>query len=126
MKKKVLTMLLALILAFSLTNVAMASTFYFTIPTPYVGSMQVTSTATAPTKSPYVQPTIYSTLTCYFLSPSASKTDLATNVVTTSTAGKYAFTYKTGYGGSGQYYALSAYPGTHQYTEYTVWGNWST
>lgn len=125
MKKKVLTVFLALILAFSETGVAMAATFRFNIPTPFAGSMQVTYTTMEPTNSPYVQPTIYSTVTNYFLSPKGSKTDWATNIVSASEAGKYTFTYRSGYGGSGQYYALSGYPGTSKYTDYTVYGDWS-
>lgn len=102
--------------------------YNFTIYPPMAGSAKASGAVTATGgMSPWVNPSIYSTPTIYWIETStgAIGTGVATNLITRSTPGSASFTYKTGYGGSGQSYRLVGGGAADPYTTFTVYGTWS-
>ena len=127
MKKRIVVMLAVFFLTVGIATPAFATSYSLNIPYPFAGSMQSTSLAVKLAgESPYVSPSINTIATCYFLSPQRISSTQATDIVTTGSLGSKSFTYLSGYGGVGQNYCLSAYPGvTGVYDPYNVRGSWS-
>ena len=111
----------------SVNMTAFARSYSLDIPGTYVHSMRSTELCEKTTTStPYVYPNKNSISTNYFLSPTRMSSTQATNVIPISAIEKKFFTWKTGYGGIGTSYCLSAYPDvTGDYDAYNVSGEWS-
>ena len=80
---------------------------------------------TSAATTPYVNSSISTLPTAYFLSTKRLSTINATNVITYDVPGKRNFIWRTGYGGIGIAYCLSAYPDIKgDWAEYTIRGTW--
>ncbi len=104
---------------------AAAYNYNLPIDNPFFGSLESTPDNQAATSSPFVNPSIASAPTGYFLSPQRQTSIKASNVKTATTPGRMGFTYASGYGGSGTKYYLSAFPTEANYNDYVVYGTWS-
>ena len=111
----------------SVNMTAFARSYDLNIPGTYVHSMRSTPAYEKGTSStPYVQPDKNTISTNYFLSTTPGTSIQATDIIPISAIEKKNFTWKTGYGGVGTYYCLSAYPNvTGGYDAYNVSGVWS-
>ena len=116
----------AMILSMGVPAFADGYLYSMYIKPPYIGSMESTSFATYSTGSPFFEPGVYTIETGYFLSPQQQSATTATDVIQTDNMVRRRFTYKAGYGGSGQAYYLSAYPIPSKFDEYNVRGTWSS
>lgn len=132
MKRKIVVLLVVLCLAVSIAAPAFATSYSLNIPYPFSGSMQSTALYVKQAgESPYVDQhdangnPLVTIPTNYFLSPQRVSSVDATSIVTL-TSGYRSLTYKSGYGGVGTSYCLSAYPGVSgSYDPYNVRGTWS-
>ena len=100
--------------------------FIFPFPDYFGGSIQTSTAYTRTSGIPYVDTDVASISTYYFLSPSASLT-YATEVKNVTIKDTYHFTWKSGYGGTGQSYRLCAHtnPANGAWPAYTVTGHWA-
>ncbi len=75
----------------------------------------------------YVNPSYSSISTLYFLSPHNYGYLQATDILTITQSGKRNFTWKSGYGGTGNYYCLVACPDNtwYPYPSYPIGGYWA-
>lgn len=126
--KRLIFTVLAMTMMFSLlaipASAAYSYDFYF--DENRYDCMNVTASY-APTSSPFVQPYTSSALTTYYLAPSFSTTTWATGLLKLSSAGYRRFYYGSGYGGSGQYYKMCAYPSDLSgFRSYGIDGRWSS
>lgn len=104
-----------------------ALAYFQTFTPPRVGSGRVIESQIASGSfAPYVNQSVYSVETLYVLTPSPTYTyvDLASSFVATSSPGRRAFTYNTGYGGSGSRIYLQGCPNVNSFYEYSVSGSW--
>lgn len=125
MKLSIVGLLVLAYFTFAFPLVSSAASFNFTFNPPFTGSLKSTSKVTVSSGLPYVNPSHSATPTSYFLSPTPGTAIEATNFITNiSTSGTRFFTYKSGYGGTGQQYVLSAHPSNFDFVKYTVKGNW--
>lgn len=100
----------------------LAYSFSLNLSNYFVGSMRSTSIYQKTSNTtPYVSPSVNTVPTDYFLSPNRVDSTLATNIQTISNGTKRTFTWKSGYGGVGTRYCLSAYPNmTGSWDAYTT------
>ncbi len=125
--RKLLALTLSMCMIFSMSLTSFARTYSLDLPYPLIGSMQSTAVYTKSSSStPYVQPSKNTISTNYFLSTTEQSSITATDIIATTTTTKKTFTWKTGYGGVGTSYCLSAYPNVSgSYDAYNVAGTWS-
>lgn len=131
-KKVVSLMLLTFIVASVVAVPVMAAappySYGWLMPAEFKGSARSTALMekTSAYTTPYVNPSVNTLPTAYYLSPTRLSSTDATNVITLSTPGKRNFTWKSGYGGVGQSYCLTAYPNMSGiWDDYTIRGTWS-
>lgn len=129
-KKRILSMVMILCLFHSIIIAPACVNAYdysLTFPSTFLNSMRYTGTKLRNTSlSPYVQSEVATISTMYFLSPNMSGSTQATNVVYISAIARKYFTWKSGYGGSGQKYCLAACPNPDNgsWNIYTAEGIW--
>ena len=131
-KKVVSVMLLTFIVASVMAVPVMAAnppfSYGWLMPDELRDSMRSTDLQlkTSAATTPYVNSSINTLPTAYFLSTKRLSTTDATNVITLSTPAKKNFTWETGYGGVNIAYCLSAYPNMQgDWAKYTIRGTWS-
>ncbi|MBC8542065.1 hypothetical protein [Bianquea renquensis] len=132
-KKVVSLMLLTFIVASVVAVPVMAATdppysYGWLMPAEFKGSARSTALMekTSAYTTPYVNPSINTLPTAYYLSPARLSTINATDEITLNAPGKRNFTWRSGYGGVGQSYCLTAYPNMNgDWDEYTIRGTWS-
>ena len=96
---------------FSVSSKALiARLYYFSFPDELSNSMRYTYLFEVDGGTPYVYPSDTFLETQYFLSPNTYGWTTATNVVTIGRRQWRNFTWKSGYGGSGQSYCLAGCP----------------
>lgn len=129
--RRIITALLAVIMMFAMTMSASALTersFGMTITTPYAGSLKYTTAYARTSGTAYLTTERQTPNTKYYLAPSGDVSTHATAEITTpSPITKRSFSWYSGYGGSGVYYRLAAYPASmsNNYSEYIVSGYWA-
>jgi hypothetical protein len=130
MKKRLISTVAGAILLLSVSASAFAASYNFYFQPPFAGSMNSSGPSTVATSnSAYVQPNNPNSFTAtnFFLNTSYNGSTNATNIITNvTTAGKRSFTYNSGYGGIGNSYYLSGYPSNFDFTNYEVFGGWSS
>ena len=125
--KKMIVVLMAVAMLSSLFAVSTsAAEFNFWIPYPKMGSLQNTSAVKKTTNTtPYVQTTVNTISTRYYLAPSGDRTTPASNSVYLTSPVRRTLSYYSGYGGIGQSYTLCAYPNVEgAYSAYRAKGYW--
>lgn len=105
---------------------AFAASYYFNFEGSFVGSIQHSFPRAADGNfTPYVYPNGTTNATSYVLTKSASNsTSEVSNFRTNITSGKHNFTYKKGFGGSGQDYKMTGYPSNSDFQDYKAAGTW--
>lgn len=123
--KRLTKMLISGTLIASMGLTAAAYNYGLNIKNPFNTSLTSTTTERVSGSTPYVSPNVASSPTGYFLSAQPESIDEATNILTNvTTPGRRNFTYKSGFGGSGSRYCLSAYPTELDFLDYVVQGTW--
>ena len=125
--KKTIGILCLFVMLLATPVTASAYNFSLTMPGYFVGSMRWTSVyqKTSAT-TPYVDPSINTLPTAYFLTPQRNSTIQATDIYTISNGAKHYFTWESGYGGVGTSYGLAAYPNmSGDWDAYVTRGTWS-
>ena len=123
--RRLTKMLISGTLIASMGLTAGAYSYKLNIMNPFNTSLTSTTTEQVSGSTPYVSPNVASSPTGYFLSARPESIDQATNIVgDITTPGRRYFTYKPGFGGSGNRYCLSAYPTEINFLDYVVQGTW--
>lgn len=123
-KKVPVTLALVLCLLLLVSTIAFAASYSFHFVPPFSGSAQRTSSSVANGTTAYVYPGGSSEGTTYVLVLPGTWTSVSSFVTNLGSHTQRNFTYNTGYGGSGQSYAMAGYPYDSDFTEYYISGTW--
>lgn len=125
-KKAVIAVCVLTIMVGALPVTASAYSFDLNMPDYFVGGMRSTEEYNKTSSStPYVDPSIITLPTAYFLATAPMSRYNATNVVTISNGVRQNFSWQSGYGGINISYCLSAYPNiTGTWDSYNTRGTW--
>ena len=134
--RKIISLMMVLFLFMAFCSSALAYSFNFYFPGPNYSSTKWTAVQLT-TSAPYVKHNARVTPTNYHLQYRKESTidvtfdpiSSASTITNYSTTVKKSFTYKTGYGGSGQYMYMVGVPTAvtkgQKYYAYTAGGTWS-
>lgn len=127
-KKALVAVCASAIMVSALPVTASAYSFNLNMPDYFVGGMRSTAYQQKTSQStPYVDPSITTLPTAYFLAGEAMSRYNATDVVTISNGVRHNFSWQSGYGGIDMLYCLSAYPNMNgtwdAYNTRGTWGN---
>ena len=136
--RKIISLMMVLFLFMAFCSSALAYTFTFSFPgSSSTSSSAKNTSAKLTTSTPYVKHDANVTPTNYHLqyrsgssiSVTFDPISSASTITDYSTTVKKSFTYKTGYGGSGQYMYMVGVPTAvtkgQKYYAYTAGGTWS-
>lgn len=108
-------------------SAAVERDYSLSLPSGFTNAVRSTSLYTRGTGTAYVEPSVNTISTVYYLSPSRQSSTQATELVFTSNTSRRNFTFLSGYGGKDTPLCLSACPdwnvGTHD--AYNVRGVWA-
>ena len=126
--KKCRMILVVSVCLLMICGMSMAASYNFTISPPFSTSLKFTPEPCAVSGGrPYVKPKVYAVPTTYFLTPDKNTNHVAANILSgISSPGTNYFTYKSGYGGSGQSYYLGGCPTNTSFGLYNVYGDYSS
>ena len=131
--RKIISLMMVLFLFMAFCSSALAYSFNFYFPGPNYSSTKWTAVQLT-TSAPYVKHNARVTPTNYHLQYRSGSSisvvydpiSSASTITDYSTTVKKSFTYKTGYGGAGQYMYMVGVPTDYpDYNEYTAAGTWS-
>ena len=108
-------------------SAAVERDYSLSLPSGFTNAVRSTNLYTRGTGTAYVEPSVNTISTVYYLSPSRQSSTQATELVFTSNTSRRNFTFLSGYGGKDTPLCLSACPdwnvGTHD--AYNVRGVWA-